>query len=221
MNWSRRKRMPRMFVIFAAIVLPSFFLQIFAQNPEFRPVNDLSAFKKKFTTESAKVQSITSDFIQEKTLAALTEKITSTGRFWFKRNNRVRIEYQKPFTYLMIMNGDKMSVRDNEKENTIEVKSNRLFRQVNRIMIDCVQGTILDSKDFTSKVFENDHLYLLEMTPTAKSLREFFQTILLIVEKKDYSVKSIEMNEPAGDKTIISFKNKRLNEQVADTVFAL
>lgn len=192
-----------------------------AQYAGFKPVMDLTAFKKQFALESAKVMSITSDFTQDKTLTALTEKITSSGKFWFKRNNRVRIEYQRPFSYLMIMNGDKMRVRDNEKENTINVKSNKLFQQVNRIMIDCVQGTIMDSKDFTTKVFEDDEVYLLEMTPTAKTLREFFQTIQLTVEKRDYSVKSIEMNEPGGDKTIISFKNKKLNEQVADAVFAL
>src|SRR5688500_13089813 len=154
-----------------------------AQYDGYKPVTDLTAFKKKFALESAKVVSITSDFTQEKTLTALTEKITSSGKFWFKRNNRVRIEYLKPFVYLMIMDGDKMLVRDNEKENKINIKSNKLFQQVNRIMIDCVQGTILDSKDFTTKVFENDKVFLLEMTPVSKALREFFQTIVLRVDK--------------------------------------
>jgi outer membrane lipoprotein-sorting protein len=192
-----------------------------AQYDGFKPIADLTGFKKIFAVESARVVSITSDFTQEKTLMALTEKITSSGKFWFKRNNRVRIEYLKPFAYLMIMDGDKMLVRDNEKGNKINVKSSKLFQQVNRIMIDCVQGTILDSKDFTTKVFEDDKVFLLEMTPVSKALREFFQTIVLRVDKHDYSVNSIEMNEPAGDKTIISFKNKRLNGQVADAVFAL
>lgn len=193
----------------------------FGQYHGYHPITDLAAFKTKFATESAKVLSISSDFTQEKILTALTEKITSTGKFSFKRSNKVRIEYVKPFVYLMVMNGDKMLVRDNEKENTINVKSNKLFQQVNRIMIDCVQGTILDSKDFTTKVFENDKVYLLEMTPTSKSLREFFQTVVLSVEKSDYSVKSIEMNEPSGDKTTISFTNKKINQQVPDAIFAL
>jgi outer membrane lipoprotein-sorting protein len=192
-----------------------------AQHSGYTPVADLAAFKKKFAFESGKVMSITSDFTQDKTLTALTEKITSTGKFWFKRNNRVRIEYLKPFSYLMIMNGDKIYVRDNQKENTINVKSNKLFQQVNRIMIDCVQGTILDSRDFTTKVFEGEQVYLLEMTPSSRTLRDFFETILLRVEKSNFSVKSIEMNEPAGDQTIISFRNKKLNEQVPDAVFAL
>ncbi|HYI78752.1 MAG TPA: outer membrane lipoprotein carrier protein LolA [Chryseolinea sp.] len=215
--------MPKRVKILFSLILVALICatDVTAQYKGYKPIADLDAFKKKFAVESAKVLSITSDFTQEKTLMALTEKIISSGKFWFKRNNRVRIEYIKPFAYLMIMSGDKMLVRDNDKENKINVKSNKLFQQVNRIMIDCVQGTILDSKDFTSKVFEDDKDYLLEMTPASKSLREFFQTILLTVDKSDYSVKSIEMNEPAGDKTIISFKNKKLNEQVADAVFAL
>jgi outer membrane lipoprotein-sorting protein len=196
-------------------------LQASAQYAGYKSISDLAAFKKQFATESAKVQSITSDFVQQKELLALTETITSSGKFWFKRSNRVRIDYTKPFTYRMVMNGDKMLVKDDQKESRINVKSNKLFQQVNKIMIDCVQGTILDSKEFTTRVFENDKTYLLEMTPVSKTLKEFFQTIVLSVEKKDYSVKSIDMNEPSGDKTTITFSNKVLNAQVADEIFAL
>jgi outer membrane lipoprotein-sorting protein len=88
-------------------------------------------------------------------------------------------------------------------------------------MIDCVQGTILDSKDFTSVVYENENTYQLEMTPTSKILSGFFQMIILKVDKKDYSASSIEMNEPSGDMTIIRFTNKQINAEVSDTVFAL
>ncbi|HPH47861.1 MAG TPA: hypothetical protein PKU83_12685, partial [Chryseolinea sp.] len=59
----------------------------FAQYPTYKAVSDLTAFKKQFSTESAKVSSINSTFVQEKILTALTEKITSEGKFWFKRSN--------------------------------------------------------------------------------------------------------------------------------------
>src|SRR4051812_43790021 len=81
--------------------------QSFAQYPGYKAVTDLEGFKKQFTAGSEKVQTVASQFTQEKTLVALTEKITSHGKFWFKRSNKVRIEYIKPFTYLMVMNGDK------------------------------------------------------------------------------------------------------------------
>jgi outer membrane lipoprotein-sorting protein len=184
-------------------------------------VTDFSAFKKKFTAEASKINSITSSFVQEKVLVALTEKITSTGSFAFKRSNKVRIEYTKPFVYLMIMNGDKMKIRDDQKENTVNMRSNKMFRQINSIIMDCVQGTILDSKDFTSEVFEYKDSYLLKMRPVSKNLREFFETINVVVSKNDYSVNSIEMNEPSTDKTVMTFTNKKINQPVADEVFAL
>ncbi len=191
-----------------------------AQYTGFTPISNIASFKKQFAIEAKKIHSIKSDFVQEKNLAVLEEKIISEGKFTFKRENKVRIEYQKPFQYLMIMNGDQMLVRDNQKESKVNMKSNKLFQQVNKIMVDCVQGTMLDNKDFTVHVFENDKTWLLEMTPVSKSLKEFFQTILIYADKKDYSVSSIDMGEPSGDNTVIRFIHKELNVPIQDAVFA-
>src|SRR5258706_7522811 len=196
-------------------------ISTFAQYPGYHSIADLPAFKKQFTAQSITVSTITSSFTQEKILSALTEKIISTGKFWFKRSDKVRIEYKEPFFFMMVLNGNTMLVRDDQKENKINIRSNKLFQQVNRIVIDCVQVTILDSHDFSVRFFENDKTLLMEMTPSSKALREFFQTIVLTVEKKDYSVKSIKMNEPLGDTTTIFFTNKKLNEPVSDAVFTL
>jgi outer membrane lipoprotein-sorting protein len=201
-------------IVFLVVTIDSF-----AQYAGYQPVADLPSFKKQFSQQALKINSISSNFKQEKTLTALTETIVSHGVFNFKRANKVRMEYKKPFTYTMVMNGDKMFVKDESQANTVNLKSNKLFQQVNKIVIDCVQGTILDSKDFTSKVFENSREYLLEMTPTSKALKGFFQTIVLIVEKRDYSVDAIKMNEPSGDTTIITFTEKKINVTVPDEVF--
>jgi outer membrane lipoprotein-sorting protein len=219
-----RKPTKRSTFIKFTVVLLTFFLSAgasYGQYAGYKAVSDIGIFKKQFATESAKILSIESNFTQEKTLTALTEKITSEGKFWFKRSNKVRIEYIKPFAYLMIMNGDKVLLRDGTKENRVNTKSNKLFQQVNRIMVDCMGGTIMESKDFTVNVFENDNSYLLELTPNAKALRSFFSTVVLMVEKKDYTVRSIDMNEPGGDKTLLLFKDKKINTQLADAVFAL
>src|SRR5690349_114663 len=190
----RRRMYSKFYPVLVLTILLVVGNECLAQHEGYKPIASLGVFRNQFAEESAKVLSITSNFKQEKILTALTEKITSQGKFWFKRNNKVRIEYIKPYSYLMVMNGDKMIVRDGQKQSQVNVKSSKLFQQVNRIMIDCVQGTILESPDFTSKVFENDSKFLLEMTPVSKSLKEFFQTIVLTVEKRDFSVSYIEMN---------------------------
>ncbi|HTH56366.1 MAG TPA: outer membrane lipoprotein carrier protein LolA [Cyclobacteriaceae bacterium] len=187
----------------------------------FKPVGNEETFKKQLEAESKKITSIKSDFVQEKVMTMLTEKIVSSGEFNFKRTDKVRIEYKTPYAYLMIINGNQMFSKDGNKENRINVSSNKMFRQVNRIIVDCVQGTILYNKDFSSEIFESESLYLLELTPQNKTLKDFFQTIRVQVEKKDYSVSQIELNEPGGDKTIMRFSNKHFNQAVNDEIFTL
>lgn len=208
-------------VICGLILLFTTITTVQAQYTGYKSIEDLAAFKKQFTVEAKKIQSIKSSFVQEKHLSLLEEKILSEGKFYFKRENRVRIEYEKPFQYLMIMNGTQMLVKDNQKENKVNVKSNKLFQQVNQIMIDCVQGTMLDNKDFALRIFQNDKMWLLEMTPTGKALKEFFKVILVYADKKDYSVSSIDMREPSGDNTNIQFSQKELNVTVSDALFTI
>jgi outer membrane lipoprotein-sorting protein len=192
-----------------------------AQYAGYTPLTDLAKFKELFSAEAQKVTSIKSDFVQEKNLSMLSEKITSKGKFWFKKDSRVRMEYNQPFQYLMIINKDKVFVKDGQKTNTISTKSNRLFQQINKITVDCVQGTVLTNPDFSTRVFENKNAYLVELSPISKNLKEFFKTIVVIVEKKDYSVTNIEMNENSGDNTIIHFVNKEMNTSLPDALFAI
>jgi outer membrane lipoprotein-sorting protein len=213
--------MSRMFLFVSILTLAGAGSPAYAQYSGYKPVEDVAMFKKELATQSMKINTIASNFTQEKILTALTEKIISKGTFKFKRSNKVRLQYTKPFTYLMIMSGDKMKVKDDQKETQVNVRSNKLFQQINRIMIDCIQGTILDSKDFSTRVFQNEKGFLMEMTPATKSLKEFFSNIVLRIEKVDYSVSSIEMNEPSGDQTIMTFTDKKINVPIEDEVFAL
>jgi len=192
-----------------------------AQYPGYSPVADLAKFKTDFSAATQKTSSIKSDFVQEKNLSMLSEKITSKGKFWFKKESRVRMEYNQPFQYLMILNKDKVFVKDGLKENKVSTKSNKLFQQINKIMIDCMQGTTLDNADFKTRVFENKNAAMVELTPVTKGLKELFKTINVIVDKKDFSVVSIEMKELSGDNTIIRFTNKELNASIADALFTI
>ena len=190
-----------------------------AQYPGYTAVTDLPKFKASFAAAAQKTNSIKADFVQDKNLSMLSEKITSKGIFWFKKDSRVRMEYTQPFKYLMILNKDKAYVKDGAKESKVSTKSNKMFQQINKIMIDCMQGTTLDNADFKTRVFENKTSALVELTPVAKGMKEMFKSINVIVDKKDFSVTSIQMQELSGDNTIMRFTNKELNAAIPDTLF--
>lgn len=192
-----------------------------AQYAGYKPVTDATAFKAQFAAASQKTTTIKSDFVQEKNLSMLAEKIISKGKFWFKKENSVRMEYTQPFLYLMILNGTNVYIKDSQKENKVSTKSNKLFQQINKIMVDCVKGEALQSTDFSVKIFENNTSFLAELSPLNKNMKSLFKNINIVIDKKDYGVIRIEMHEPSGDNTIINFINRELNTNLADALFAI
>lgn len=195
-------------------------LQASAQNG-FKPVVDMNAFKQEFSKAAQSTLTIKSDFVQEKNLGMLSEKIVSKGKFWFKKENKVRMEYTSPTYYLMVINGSDFRIRDSKTDKNISARSNKLFEQISKITADCVNGNVLNNKDFSTKVSENAQFYRLEMTPVTKTLKDFFASIELLADKKDMSVVKIIMHEKSGDDTSISFTKKELNVTLPDDIFAL
>jgi outer membrane lipoprotein-sorting protein len=190
-----------------------------AQYPGYTILNHPDTFKKSFALATAATESIQSNFSQEKTLTMLSEKMNSTGKFWYRKKDNLRMEYIQPYPYLMILNAGKIFIKEGQKENKISANSNKVFQQVNRILIDCVSGNMLENPDFKSRVFESPNAFLVELQPVAKNLRELYKNINIVIDKSDYTATSIEMFELSGDKTIIRFQNKELNAHIPDLVF--
>lgn len=192
-----------------------------AQYPGYKPLAKIDEFKRQFSNAAQATQSIQCEFVQDKNLSMMDDKIVSNGKFWFKRENKVRMEYHKPSYYLLVINGNDIKTKDGQKENKVSAKSNKVFEQVNKMMIDCVQGTALDSKSFTAKLFEGPQSYLVELTPVVKNLMGIFKTINLTVDKKDHSVVRIDMREQSGDNTLITFQHKQVNVNIPDALFSV
>ena len=59
-----------------------------AQPPGYTPVKDLARFKEQFTAIAKKTETIKSDFMQEKNLSMLSEKIISKGKISIMEKSR-------------------------------------------------------------------------------------------------------------------------------------
>lgn len=137
----------------------------FAQPKGFTAVKNVVAFEQSLTKANAAVQTISSDFSQVKNMALLADKIKSKGKFYFKKNDKVRIEYTSPFSYLLVMNGNQVMVKDEQKTNKVNTRNSKMMQSVNRVMMDCMRGTVLGNTDFRTTVYENGQSYLLSMAP--------------------------------------------------------
>jgi outer membrane lipoprotein-sorting protein len=211
--------MYKFFFLALALLLPAFVG--WAQPKGYKAVTDASAFRTNYARAAERTQSIKSSFRQEKNLSMLSEKITSDGVFYFKKNNKVRMEYTRPYKYLLVINGDKILIQDQQKRKVYSAGDNKLFKVINNVIVDCVQGKALDSKDFQTRIYESDKGYCLDLVPQAKEMRKLFTTIRLFIGKDDFSIDQLEMHEAMGDTTLLTFVNKQLNTAISDEVFAV
>lgn len=194
----------------------------FAQNNSFKEVSNLDKTMddlKKLTENSKSIQS---PFIQEKHLSFLTEDIISKGSFYFQSPNKLRWEYSEPFNYIIVFNDKNILIKDGDKLSSFDTESNKMFSEINNMMIGTIQGSLFtDSDRFNVKYFENSNQYLLELDPKLSEMKSMITLIKIYVDKKNISVSKIQMIESSGDYTSIKFTDRKLNQDIDVEIFKL
>jgi outer membrane lipoprotein-sorting protein len=179
-------------------------------------LKDTALLKSRIISYSGSLNTLECNFIQLKYLSVLTEPSKSNGHFSFKNPGMVRWEYNDPFKYLVIINNDRLFLKDDKKTKSFEMTSGKAFVALSSAFGKLLHGDIFENKtDFACKYFENDRNYKLVLFPKAKELKKIFSSILLFFDKKQFSVSKVVMNELSGDKTEIEFTDRKINEGIA------
>ncbi len=184
-------------------------------------VGSIQQIKQGVALAATKIATISSDFTQEKEMSILNDKIITRGRFYFKKDRFLRWEYIHPFSYVIALRGDMISIQNEGEVKSFNTNSNRVFAEVNRIIIGSVNGTLLDDASFTADYDQSNGHYIVSLTPVSATLKENLDKIIIYFAKTDYTVNKLEMFESAGDFTRITFSKKQLNQPIPDEVFIL
>lgn len=170
----------------------------------------------------SKLSSMTCDFTQTKNLALLNNKMVSNGRMHYKRNNKLRWEYTAPYKYLFIFNGAKVYVGNKSRKDVIDTNTNKIFKEVARIMMSTVTGTALsNSSDFSIDVADGKTLWQVVLAPKRKDMKKMFKKIALNFTKSDMMISEINIFENNNDRTNIRLKNISTNGTVNESLFAI
>lgn len=210
------KYIATLFIVFLNLMI------VHAQEKGFKPVDISENIKVKLNELTANTKTIQSDFVQEKRLSFLSENIISKGKFAFKNPNLLRWEYADPINYIIVFNNKNILIYDDGKISTFDTQSNRMFSEINNMMVGTIQGSLFnDTERFNVKYFESEKQYLLELEPKMPEMKSMLKTIKIFIDKTDSSVASIKMIETSDDYTKIDFVNRKLNQAVGDDNFKL
>jgi len=175
----------------------------------------------KITQASNEMNTMQCDFTQVKELSFMDEKITSEGKMAFKKSNKIRWEYTKPYQYVFAMDGQNVRMTSGDKTNKIPVNQSKMFNEISKVMIGGVSGSgLVVSPDFDTQFMVGSNDYKVVLTPKKKEVKDMFASIQLIVGKTDNRIRSVEMIDKEGDKTSITLKNFQINTELKDELFS-
>lgn len=178
--------------------------------------------KKKINQTATAMKTMQCDFIQTKNIKMLNDKLVSKGKMYYQQGNKLRWEYISPYQYVFILNNDKVLIKNNQRNDVVDVKQNKMFKEITRIMMSSVIGNCLtDDKGFKTSITANSKEWIANLLPLRKDMKQMFQKMILHFNPQKAIVTSVELIERNGDKTVIELKNVRVNETLRTDMFAV
>lgn len=191
--------------------------QTFKEATEQESIKIEKAIKKSAT----ETNSIISNFQQEKHLAFFEEAIISKGNFFFKKPNKLRWEYTTPINYLILVDGEKMYIKDDVKTSSYNLTDNIAFKMVNDMLIGMISGNVLNNEHFNAKFFLSPESYKIELHPNDVQMKDYINVIELYFELKSQSVNKVIIREQGTDYTSFHFLNEEKNRPISDEKFTM
>ncbi|MDR2679504.1 MAG: outer membrane lipoprotein carrier protein LolA [Tannerella sp.] len=173
----------------------------------------------RITRTANEMTTLRGDFVQVKELSFMDDKVTSEGKMYYRKTDKIRWEYTKPYKYVFTMDGK--NVRLGDKTNKVPVNSSKMFGEISKIMVGGVSGSgLVGSPDFDAAFMVGKDDYKIILTPKKKEIKDLFSTVLLYVGQSDSRIRSVELVEKSGDKTTITLKNVQINAAINDNIFS-
>lgn len=177
---------------------------------------------EKINASASKMKSMSCSFTQTKHISLLSDKMVSSGKMYYKQPNKLRWEYTTPYNYLFVFNGTKVYVGNKSKKDVIDTNTNKVFKEIARIMMNTVTGKALSNKtDFSISVADNGKTWTVTLIPNKKEMKQMFAKIELIFNKSNIMISEINIYEKNNDRTNIKLSNIVTNGSINESFFAI
>lgn len=195
-----------------------FFISVAGQAQTKMSTPEAEALKTLVKQQALTTKTISSNFIQYKHLDFLSNDIVSKGKLAFKTPDLVKWEYTDPYNYVVIFKNETLFINDEGKKNQVNMGSNKLFKELNGLIINSIKGDMFDDEAFDITYFKKDKNSQVHFIPKDKKSSKFISEFQITFNEKG-DVLEVKMIELSGDFTKIVFNNKELNKPLADAIF--
>lgn len=177
---------------------------------------------QKIASTTASIKTMQCAFSQTKKMKMLKNEIQSSGVMYFKSPDKLRWQYKAPYSYVFVMNGNRVSLKSSNGIQNVDVQRNKMFKQISSIILGCVTGgSLRSSADFNVQICQEDGTYIAKLLPRKKELKSLYNYIKIKFNSSLNMVQSVEMSEKTGDTTYVSLINTKINSPISESVFTV
>lgn len=161
----------------------------------------------------SEVKTIGSDFTMEQHLAIAEKPLLSAGKFYFERPGFLRWEYTRPFAHGILLDGDNAySWKQIGKKKDVKDVSAQPFAKIMARQIYIFVS--MDTEEIAKIYNLEERGQGLDLLPKDNSASQTVERIKLFFNDDANAVTRVEMLDKSGEKTIISFSNTLLNQDL-------
>ncbi len=181
---------------------------------------ELTAFLAEIQAASDQVRSFSSEFVQERRLALFAEPIFFKGSLTVVRPDRLRWEFTAPVPSVLIFNGER-GIRCNDKAPPVhfDLGADPIMKTVAEQLWLWLGGDYSRLK--ASYDLAKSGPSALRITPKEQRVSEYISAITITFHETSRQPEKVEIADPGGDTTILSFQAYVLNNDIPDVLFSL
>lgn len=142
------------------------------QAQQMKKLTDLKDFEARLLQEAKNIESIESNFTQIKYLDVFDEKITSKGTFYYKKSNKICMDYAQPMNYLIVINNNQLKIVSDGKKSIMDLHSNKMMNQMQDMLTACMVGDLSNmSPAMLWNILKTPITISFKSSPSAKRYR--------------------------------------------------
>lgn len=164
---------------------------------------------------------LSSDFIQEKHLSMFKTVVSSKGRFYFSKPDRLRWELTSPVGSGFVLKGEKgrrWHQRTGRTEN-FQISQEPVMKLVSDQLFAWARADFSWLKREYRITVLSESPAALRLEPRSAATADFLKHLLISFSPDGRYVKSVEVHEKDGDFTRIKFVNAVVNKPLAADLF--
>ena len=192
-----------------------------AKAQEFVPVfpEQRQQLLDQITRVSGEIETLECSFVQRKTIAVLAETAESEGKMYYQKPSRMRWEYRQPESYYFVMNDGKAVMKKGEE--TDRGGGARVFGEIGKMILACISGQkVVDEERFTPTYELGGEVFRITLVPKNRRMLQMMSALVMEFDIREHTIRAVEMRQ-GEDVTRISFKDKKVNRKLGESLFRL